>query len=440
MEGNSIYSNEEKLRIARILVDKGCTIENIKKIVPQIEQDYQPTKEQSGKMLGIISGRYTYINDYIDNKLLKTVKKEDLGEVKNKKLWKKDGAALKRYIYENELVKDLLEEIGCGKIKYHPDKAYWSCTNPDGDNISAVNVKDNPYLGVKNYTREDDFDDKADIITLVEYSRNCDYIKAYDYICDVLGINADLLPKTKVKQERTKKNDLDARTEEKKLTVLDEKILNRYEPILYIGWFREGIMPWTRNKYDIRYNYEGKRVVVPIRHWETGELVATNQRTTVEDYELLGIEKYRITSGYQKSLNIYGLYENKKDILENGYVVVYESEKSVLKRDSLNDPTGVALGGKFLSDKQAEILLSLNVDIVISMDADVPLEEILWMCEKLYQKNGKNVYYTVDYHGLMGEKDSVADLKMKDYDLIFCEKVLYDEKEHEKLMKWLNKT
>lgn len=437
MEGNSIYSNEEKLRVARILVDKGCTIENIKKIVRQIEQDYQPTREQVGKMLGIISSRYTYVNDYIDNKLLKTVKKEDLGEVKTKKLWKKDGAALKRYIHENELVKDLLEEIGCEQIKYHPTKAYWSCTNPDGDNPSAVNVKDNPYLGVRNYTREDEFDDRADIITLVQYAkgRKCNYYEAYDYICDVLGISSDLLPKTKVESKKYEKKVVNSEKEEKKLTVLDEKILNRYTPLLHISWLKEeGIMPWTRDKFDIRWNTKENRVVIPIRHWETGQLVAINQRTTKTDYALLGIKKYDVTKGYQKHLNLYGLYEKKKDILEKGYVVVYEAEKSVLKRDSHFDPTGVAIGGKSLSDRQAEILLGLNVDVVISMDNDVTakrIEEVWNICEKLYQKNGRNVYYTIDNHDILGEKDSIADiLEEEKFQLVFSEKVLYDEEKH----------
>lgn len=442
MKGNYVYSLDDRAKVAKVLIDNGCTKEDILKIVPQIEKNYTPTDAQVDKILEVISGKYTYKRDYIDSKLLKCVNVADLGITKSKKRWERDGAALKQYIYENELVEKLLAEIGCECIRYHANKGYWSCTNPDGDNESAVNVKNKPYLGVKNYTREDYFDDKADIITLVRYARGkkCNYYEAYDYICDVLGISSCLLPKTKVVTERNKKNV--ANEETKKLVVLDEKILNRYTPNLHISWFREeGIMPWTRNKFDIRWNAKGNRVVIPIRNWETGELVAINQRTTIEDYDIWGISKYCITKEYQKHLNIYGLYENKNDIQEKGYVVVYEAEKSVLKRDSHNDPTGVAIGGKSLSDRQAEILLDLNVDIVISMDNDVTtecIEEVWHMCEKLYQKNGKNVYYTIDNHGFLGEKDSIADmLDEEKYQLMFSEKVLYDEEKHNEYLRRL---
>jgi DNA primase len=83
-----------------------------------------------------------------------------------------------------------------------------------------------------------------------------------------------------------------------------------------------------------------------MRYWLTGELLGFNQRTTVENYEEFGIKKYFITPTYPKALNLYGLYENYDAIQKAGYVVVAESEKSVLKRDSLGDSTVVALSGK----------------------------------------------------------------------------------------------
>ena len=230
MKGNSVYTQDDREKVAKILIDNGSTKEDVLKIVPQIEKNYIPTNAQVDKILETISGKYTYNRDYIADKFLRTVNQKDLGTAKSKKRWERDGATLKQYIYENGLVEELLAEIGCECIRYHANKEYWSCTNPDGDNESAVNVKNKPYLGVKNYTREDEFDDRADIITLVQYAkgRKCNYYEAYDYICDVLGINTDLLPKTKVKQIKPKREDVTESKEERKLTVLDEKILNQY--------------------------------------------------------------------------------------------------------------------------------------------------------------------------------------------------------------------
>ena len=62
---------------------------------------------------------------------------------------------------------------------------------------------------------------------------------------------------------------------------------------------------------------------------------------------------------YIKSLNLFGLYENYDSIQKAKQVTVVEAEKSVLKRDSLNDSTLVALSGHTMSEEQAAILIGL---------------------------------------------------------------------------------
>jgi len=54
---------------------------------------------------------------------------------------------LKEYIFENNKIEYILVEIGCGNIVYHPNKEYYSCSNFDGDNPSAINVKNSKYYG-----------------------------------------------------------------------------------------------------------------------------------------------------------------------------------------------------------------------------------------------------------------------------------------------------
>ena len=86
-----------------------------------------------------------------------------------------------------------------------------------------------------------------------------------------------------------------------------------------------------------------------------------------------------------KEINIYGLWENYKDIQKAGYIVIFEAEKSVLKRDSRMDPTGGAIEGHVLSDEQVRIILGTGVEeVIIAMDNDVPIEEVWNMCEKFY--------------------------------------------------------
>ena len=184
-------------------------------------------------------------------------------------------------------------------------------------------------------------------------------------------------------------------------------------------------MPWTRDKFGVCYSYKRRRVIIPIRHWDTGMLVGTNARTTVENFEEFGIKKYDITPSYKKSLNLYGLYENKEEILKNKILTIVESEKSVLKRDSLNDPTLVALSGKTISDEQVSIIKGLDIyEVVVALDKDVPIEEVWHICEKL--KENKIVSYIWDSWDLLGEKDSPADAPNKVYQFLFEHRVRYD--------------
>ena len=354
-----------------------------------------------------------------------------------------DTISLKKYIFENEKVEFVLEKIGCHHITYHSNKEFWSCGNYDGDNIGAINVKNNQYLSVINYTREKDFDDNSDIITLVQYNKKCSFIEAVKYLHGILGLEYKWQRKPQKVQDKVdplyifKKVKSKKRVDVSDINVLDEDLLNDYIPMLHINWYREGIMPWTTKKFGLAYSYKQKRIIVPMRYWLTGELLGVNARTTVENYDELGIKKFFITPSYQKSLNLFGLYENYNNIQKAGYVVIYEAEKSVLKRDSLNDPTGVALSGHSISDEQARVLIGLNVDIVVSMDKDVPLEEVRHICDKFY--NIRNVYYTYDKWDLLGEKDSIADMPNKIFDFMMKYKIKYDANEHQEYLKSLKK-
>ena len=249
---------------------------------------------------------------------------------------------LKEWIYSNGKIEFILNEIGCGHIVYHPSKEYYSCSNCNGDNKGAVNVKNNKYLSCVNYTREKEFDNNSDLLTLVQYNKRISdskfsFFDTVKYLHKILG-----LPLTFKKQEE-KKEVVDplyifkkVKVKRKRQNVLDFHVLNENElqdfvPHIHIDFFREGIMSWTVKKFGLAYSYRYKRNIIPLRYWLTGELLGFNMRTSVENYELFDIKKYFITPGYPKQMNLFGLWENKEIIQSKGYVVVYEAEKSVLK-------------------------------------------------------------------------------------------------------------
>lgn len=351
---------------------------------------------------------------------------------------------LKEYIYQNNKIEYVLQEIGCHDIHYHFNKEYYSCANYNGDNVNAINIKNNKHLNVTNWTRTKEFPEGSDIVTLIQYNKNLSFVDAVKYLHKILGFKYSYKKQSEKKseifdplgifkkiQQAKKKTNVDD------IHVLDEDLLNDYVPVLHIDWLRNGIMPWTREKFKLAYSYKRKRVIIPMRHWATGELLGINSRTTVQNYDEFGIKKYYLSSTYPKNLNLYGLYENYEDIQKAGYVVIYEAEKSVLKRDSLNDPTGIALSGHSISNEQARILIGLNVEIIVALDKDIPIEEIRHICESFY--NIRNVSYIYDKWDLLGEKDSPADASNKIYQFLFKHRVKYDENEHNQYLKSLNK-
>lgn len=356
-----------------------------------------------------------------------------------------DTTSLKEYIFNNNKVEFVLEKIGCKLIKYHSSKNFYSAANYNGDNAGAVNVYNTKYLLIHNWTRENEFDDVSDIISLTQYNKKCSFVDAVKYLHNILGL--ELTPYKK--EEKKEKPDPLAVFENAinrhraivdvaEIHAIKEEAINDYVPLLYIDWLREGIMPWAAKKFGLAYSYKYHRVVIPIRYWLDGTLVGFNQRTTVENYEELGIRKYFLTASYRKSLNLYGLWENREEIEDKKTVVICESEKSVLKRYSRNDGTCVALQGKKLSDEQRRIIIGLNVnEVIIALDNDVPIEEVRHICEQFYHI--RNVSYMKDRWNLLGDKDAPADAENKVYNFLIKHRVKYDESEHQKYLNSLKK-
>ena len=180
-----------------------------------------------------------------------------------------DTISLKKYIFENNKIEYILKEIGCNHIQYHPNKEFYSCSNYNGDNKGAINVKNNEYLNVINWTRAEDFEDNSDIITLVQYNKSMSFIEAIKYIHKILD-----LPFEFNKVKKTEKKDLLAKFKKwanKRRIVnvddiqeLEDKLIQDYIPMLHIDWLRQGITERTRKKFGLAYSYKYKRVIIPL--------------------------------------------------------------------------------------------------------------------------------------------------------------------------------
>lgn len=348
---------------------------------------------------------------------------------------------IKKYIFQNEKVEIVLKSVGCHDISFHKEKDYYSCANADGDNVNAINIFNNEYLGYVNWTRGVQASDKQDIISLVQYAKKCDFKTALKYIHQILGIEYKYKKLNKNKEPpKEPPNPLEVFTKyrKKKKTYIHDfvpvnaDILSECTNHIHIDLYREGIMPRSIEKFGLGYSYRRKRTVFPIKYWATGELMGYNSRSSIPNCELFGIPKYWITAGLNKSINLYGLYENYKSIEEAGYITIFESEKSVLKRHSLFDETGVALQGHCMSEEQVRIILGLHIsEIIIALDKDVDIYEVMAMCERFYGL--RKVSFIFDKWGFLNNKDSPADARNKQYKYLFEHRFVYDEAKHNAL-------
>lgn len=353
---------------------------------------------------------------------------------------------LKEYIYQNNKIPDILEDIGCKNITYHQNKDYYSCSNAVGgdcNNPAAINIKNNKYLNYCNYTRGVDYSDNEDLISLVQYNLNIDFVGAIKYLHKLFGFQYSYT-KSKQKEKddswfvfskyirRKRKvcnvNDFDP---------MDEGILTDFVPAIHINLFKEGITGKTIKKFELGYSFKWKRTIFPIRYWLDGSLMGYNGRSSVENCEIFNIPKYFITPGMKKEINLYGLWQNMESIKEANYITVFEAEKSVIKRDSRCDSTGVALHGHSMSEEQVRIILGTGVqEVIIAMDKDVPIEEVWHMCEHFY--GTRKVSYMFDKWNLLGPKDSPADASIKIYNHLFKWRIVYGDREHKEYLKRLN--
>ena len=347
-----------------------------------------------------------------------------------------------QYIIDNDKIEDILEDLGCHHIKKY-GKEYRSGL-PNHSNKDSVSVK---ILTLKTRIYQSDSNIiKGDIFTLCMTIKEISFYEANKYIHNLFGLEHKFENKKKDEKKfydpleifkKIKKKRYSLNTDD--LEVIHEDCLSEYMPYPHIEWIREGIMPWTCKIFNIGYSVNRKRIVVPHRYWSGGkdDYVGVMGRTVIKEWDMLDIPKYFPLKNFPKTMNIYGLQENYQAIQEEGYCVLFEAEKSVLKRHSRNDGTGVAVCCHDVSDEQVKIIIGLNVDVVIAFDKGISIEHIRSTCDRFY--GIRTVYYIFDKYDILKEKESPADATNRIYDYLFKYKTLYDEKERRMHLEWLEK-
>lgn len=216
----------------------------------------------------------------------------------------------------------------------------------------------------------------GDAISLVQHVKHIDFNQAVSYICSVLHLQVGQIEENKSIDNWTELRRFlpNAEPEPDKLLTYDKSILSLFDHLYPQEWLDYGISADILDKFGIGWYARQACISIPVLF--NGQLVGVRGRYTRGKDVAKG--KYRpictldgTVLKFPSSACLYGYDQNKVAIEKSRQVVLFESEKSVLKAPSYNLYNALAVFGSNISKQHIQLLLELGVnDVVLCMDSD----------------------------------------------------------------------
>lgn len=332
---------------------------------------------------------------------------------------------IKESLIDNiDKIRDILEEIGCLKIKLVKDN--FKFANDDEGSFSgngnSINTHTLSYCSYSHNIR-------GDIITLVSYKLNLELGDSIRWLSKYLGLSWEYKQRVEITPpfcgfylnfEKVQEENYNYKT-------YDESVVQDYTRNgLSLYWVKEGISAKTQERFSIGYDCWSNRLTIPWRN-VMGEVMGIQGRldkSECEDWE----SRYMPVLNFFKGSTLYGLYENYESIQSKGKVVIVESEKCVLLACEKGYTNVVAVGCHNLTQVQIKLIKSLAVDVILAYDEDIPLEESIKQAKELIISNPffSNEVYVLEMAGLQ-EKSCIFDLSKEIVDEAFENRLIYIE-------------
>ena len=279
----------------------------------------------------------------------------------------------------------------------------------------------------------------ADIFGMVQKVQGCTFPQAVAYVCTTLDIQASEVVQDDMRDpwqrdlRRWLPNaDYDEPAE---LTAYDPAILSAFDHLYPSEWLEYGITRDSMDKFGIGWYARQACISIPVV--QNGQLVGVRGRYTKRQDVDKG--KYRpiaMLDGtvlkFSTNQCLYGLDQNKAAIEKCHQVLLFESEKSILKADSWNIHNALAIFGSNISKRHIEMLLELGVnDVVLCMDSDyrqVGDDDFQFFVAKMRKLADKlrgyfNVSIIYNNQGYDGYKYSPVDFDRWQFDKLYESRV-----------------
>ena len=216
----------------------------------------------------------------------------------------------------------------------------------------------------------------GDTISLVQHVKHLDFNQAVSYICSVLHLQVGQIEENKCIDNWAELRRFlpNAEPEPDKLLTYDKSILSLFDHLYPQEWLDYGISADVLDKFGIGWYARQACISIPVIF--NGQLVGVRGRYTREQDVAKG--KYRpictldgTVLKFPSSACLYGYDQNKAAIEKSRQVVLFESEKSVLKAPSFGIDNALAVFGSNISKQHIQLLLELGVnDVVLAFDSD----------------------------------------------------------------------
>lgn len=331
---------------------------------------------------------------------------------------------IKKNLLEHpEMIEELLERYGYCYIKRH--QKYISCAREEGSSPKSIAIwlDDNKYLNVKDYPRAI----SKDIISYIMDQRGVEFTDVINTIKQILCITDFYFQKERPKIFGGFYDKIRKKNEPAPIRTIDEGLLDKYERVGNLKFLKDHITLEAQQYFNIRYDVKTQGIVIPI-YTQLGQLMGIKVRCNYDDPD--NPMKYWYAEPCQMSHTLYGFSQNYS-YLQQGTILIFESEKSVMQCYGYGIRNCVALGSGSISLRQCKMILELAPKRVIFLhDYGYEIESIKrnMMLLKTYSRFSEvQVGYWEYRSEKLAEKYSPSDLGCDELKRILQAEIVYDK-------------
>ena len=216
----------------------------------------------------------------------------------------------------------------------------------------------------------------GDAISLVQHVKHLDFNQAITYICSTLNLQVGQIEQNEQLDNWSELRRFlpDAEPETCKLATYDPTVLSLFDHLYPQDWLDYGITKDILDKFGVGWYARQACISIPVVF--NGQLVGVRGRYTKEQDVAKG--KYRpicTLDGqvlkFPSGACFYGYDQNRAAIEKSRQVVLFESEKSVLKSPQYGIDNALAVFGSNISKRHIQLLLELGVnEVALGFDSD----------------------------------------------------------------------